>query len=55
MWRLTNSGLTRMPMLPPRTMARSVAAGRLGGNCNSPSSQKPECSNGDRWSFGMSS
>ena len=55
MWRLTNSGFTRMPMLAPSAMARSVAAGRLGGKCISVSSQKPECSNGSRWSFGISS
>ena len=55
MWRLTNSGLTRIPMLSPRAIARSVAAGRLGGNRISVSSQKPECSNGGSWSFGTPS
>ena len=42
-------------MLSPFLIPSSVAAGRLGGKCSSPSSQKPECSNGGRWSFAMPS
>ena len=53
MWRLTESGLTRTPMLSPCLIPRSVAAGRLAGKLISVSSQKPECTNGCRWSFEM--
>ena len=42
-------------MLAPRFIASSVAAGRLGGKFVSVSSHRPECSNGSRWSFEMSS
>ena len=55
MWRLTCSGFTITPMPSPRFSAISVAAGRLGGKWMSDSSHRPECSNGCRWSFGMSS